>query len=559
MIANKTKKTLLKYFSKDNLLLAWHRYIRSTGKDSKDYFGIKLYSANLDKNLGRLSNSLISGKYKPQRPFKYYEPKASKTQRTKSVLLIEDALFYQSIANEVASKNYKKLSENYDFVFGSVLNEEVKIGTKILKNKEAEYFFFQYYLPLYNKFANSVNKQIENSDIKFKLETDITGFFDSIPHSKLFITLNKFGVEPVILDLLNDSLNIFSGTKESVTPGVGIPQGPAASFFFANLLLNDLDHLLIKDGYCYYRYMDDIRIYEESEEKLTDAIILIDKYLKGKALSLNTKKTSIQEIKNRDTEKIDPIFDYDLHEDYEEQFQEERFLLDQNSNIDQDELFIIKNISGSDLIQFCKNEIKEVEDLLFEKFEARKLPAFNPFEFISDDFFNREIINLAYRWRNSNSILKKEHKPILNKKLIGIWLFCLEHLFWKANHFCWNLNLYGPNIKISKELKRLNKKFGKLEWVSYQILSNMAFVQKFSLYELKTMFRNITNEQSSLVRLGYYMILLKNVSKKNQLYSSILKSIRDDGDKYIKRYLAGKFFSQIKKDDFSEIKFWFGL
>lgn len=78
--------------------------VRSNGKDIKDFFGIEVYSVNLDKNLGRLSESIISREFRPQRPFKYYEPKATKTHRTKSVLNIEDALIYQAIANSVAMR-----------------------------------------------------------------------------------------------------------------------------------------------------------------------------------------------------------------------------------------------------------------------------------------------------------------------------------------------------------------------------------------------------------------------------------------------------------------------
>jgi hypothetical protein len=63
--------------------------------------------------------------------------------------------------------------------------------------------------------------------------------------------------QEILDDLLNDCLNIYSGTKESVTPGVGIPQGPAASFFFANVFLTDLDYEISQKGYTYYRYMDD--------------------------------------------------------------------------------------------------------------------------------------------------------------------------------------------------------------------------------------------------------------------------------------------------------------
>ena len=123
-----------KYFSPAHLRLAWERMIRSNGKDIKDFFGIEIYGANLDRNLTRLSEAIINGKFKPQRPFKYYEPKASKTHRTKSVLSIDDALVYQAIANTVASANYKKIDETNSFVFGSVPQREVEKGIDLMND-----------------------------------------------------------------------------------------------------------------------------------------------------------------------------------------------------------------------------------------------------------------------------------------------------------------------------------------------------------------------------------------------------------------------------------------
>jgi hypothetical protein len=43
--------------------------------------------------------------------------------------------------------------------------------------------------------------------------------------------------------------------------------------------------------------MDDISIYSYEESELLDALLIIDKYTKTNALSINSKKTSIQEIK----------------------------------------------------------------------------------------------------------------------------------------------------------------------------------------------------------------------------------------------------------------------
>ena len=56
---------LQKYFSPAHLRLAWERMIRSNGKDIKDFFGIEIYAANLDKNLGRLSEAILNGEFKP--------------------------------------------------------------------------------------------------------------------------------------------------------------------------------------------------------------------------------------------------------------------------------------------------------------------------------------------------------------------------------------------------------------------------------------------------------------------------------------------------------------
>lgn len=530
------------------------------------FFGIEIYASNLDKNLARLSEAILKGEFKSQRPFKYYEPKASKTHRTKSVLSIDDALVYQAIANTVATANYKRLAENNSFVFGSVLHPEVEKGTDLLKEPDADFYFFEYYIPLYNKFINSVNTEIGNTNIRFKLETDITGFFDCIPHSKLLITLNKFGVEPEILDLLKDCLNIYSGTKESVTPGVGIPQGPAASFFYANVFLNDLDYIISQNGYTYYRYMDDIRIYEETEEKLTEALVLIDNFLKGRALSLNTKKTSIEEIgEDREKEKLPFLTGYGEElEEYESkdsrrEKQKQVYLTEQSPDNEQEKKYIIKTIEGNELINYCKKEIEEVEKTLFAKFKGIENENFNPRTLINDEDLKKQIVHIAYKWRSSNSILKSVDKPILNEDLIPIWLFCIEHFFWKANHFCWNLNQYGANTLVTLKLNELIPKFKSFEWVRYQILSNMASVQNFNSSELRDIFRKSKEEPSGLVRLGYYMILLKHLKSDHQLFASLRQAIKDDKEPYIKNRLSSFVTRKTTNENLEEIKYWFGL
>ena len=290
-------KTFEKYFNSDNLILAYYRIVCSPERLVKDRFGIHAFGDQLDKNIKRLSEKLLSGEYLPQRGFKYYEPKSSGTQRTKTLLMIEDAIVYQAMANVIAARNYELLAEHDDFVFGSVLTPDTKLGVELINQDNPQFYFFRFWKSLFLKFKDSVIKAIEQDNATHKFETDITGFFDSIPHYNLLLTLSiHFGVEDEILDLLSVCLNAWSGTKESSTPGVGIPQGPQPSYLLANLLLYPLDKQLISEAFKYYRYMDDIKIYGYSESELRNVLVHIDNYLKGHGLSINSKKTGISAI-----------------------------------------------------------------------------------------------------------------------------------------------------------------------------------------------------------------------------------------------------------------------
>jgi len=120
-----------KYFNEENLKLAYYRVVCWPERLVKDRFGINAFGENLETNCRNLAEKLITAEYTPQKGFKYYEPKSSGTQRTKTLLFIEDAIVYQAIANVIASNVYPQLSETEDFVYGSVLMPDVAKGVEI--------------------------------------------------------------------------------------------------------------------------------------------------------------------------------------------------------------------------------------------------------------------------------------------------------------------------------------------------------------------------------------------------------------------------------------------
>ena len=135
---------LLKYFNPKSIELAFHRVQCWTDKLVKDQVGIRAFKVDLENNCKNLSDNIISGKYKAQRGFKFYVPKSSKTLRTKSVIFIEDAIIYQAIADKLAQQHYDTLDQYNSFVFGSVLNGEVKNGPSILEEEKPNFFFLNF-------------------------------------------------------------------------------------------------------------------------------------------------------------------------------------------------------------------------------------------------------------------------------------------------------------------------------------------------------------------------------------------------------------------------------
>lgn len=555
------KTVLESYFSPDNLKLAHYRVICWPERLVKDRFGIHAFGANLEGNLKKLSEKIISGNYKPQKGFKYYEPKSSGTQRTKTLLFIEDALVYQAIANTIAQKVYPILSENENFVYGSVLMPDVQQGTELLKIQNPNFFFFKFWKSLYNKFKDSVIKAIEEDKATYKFETDITGFFDSIPHYNLLLTLsNDFGVEDEILDILSECFNAWSGTKESSTPGVGIPQGPQPSFFFANLLLHPLDKQVISEAFKYYRYMDDIHIYGYSEEELLDVLVKIDNYLKGHGLSINSKKTRIQKIDpTKEDETVKSLKRFAIMGDEYDGEQADinlpgitivsdlsknlSSLFDQtNEPIDETKPETISD--PAEVIAFWEKEIKTVEKELPALFKTGEILELKDEEKTDDIDFIRYSAKYGIALRSL-----KEYKVIEgNPALLKYWLFALRKYFWRSGNYVITLQYYRNNSQLKENLFELYR-FGKnYECYRYHLITCLTYNFSHNDKELRDFFKLLKDEPSDLVKYGIYSLMIK-ASKDQQLLSTLKANLSKEKNEYLKLIVLDYWKQDVNRID----------
>lgn len=542
-------KVLENYFNTENLRLAFQRVVRWPDRMAKDRLGIRAFEDNINYNLDKLSQLLLSEKYIPQRGFKYFEPKSTGTQRTKTILMIEDALVYQAIANVLAEKNYIILSEHENFVFGSVLSEETRIGTNLLETENANFFFFKYWKSLYLKFKNSIIKAIDDDKVTHKFETDITGFFDSIPHYNLLLTLStQFSVEDEILDILSVCLNNWSGTKESITPGVGIPQGPLPSYLLANLLLHSLDKQLISEAFKYYRYMDDIKIYGYSENELRSVLVLIDNYLKGIGLSINSKKTAITYIEKE--KKVltikDLIRSYLILQNYsneskddqiqsENDFEKEHAIYDLITQSPGEALSIEDSKINIDVIndidqikQFWNNEILEVERELPLLFNNDTTVLIDPLK--SDDI---EFIRFSSKYGNALRALSEYTQIQPSLKLLPCWIFALKNYYWRANNYLITLQFYKGNPNLKNTLLELFYSEKNYEWFRYHLIVFLTYNFNFHDKELRALFQLLKAEKSDLVRYSLYCLMIKH-SNDSQLLSTLKKQLQNEQSTYIK-------------------------
>jgi len=562
---------LEKYFNPSNLRLAYYRVQCWTDKTVKDQVGLRAFGLNLEENCEHLSELIYSGKYEARRGVKFYVPKASMTLRTKTMLFVEDAIVYQAIANKVAETNYKVLNDQESFVFGSVLNKEVTKGVSILDEAEPNYFFFKFWKNLFQKFKESVIHSIEVDKVKYKFETDITGFFDCIPHYNLLVKLSeRFGVEDEILDLLSDCFNVWSGTKDSMTPGVGIPQGPLPSFLFANLILHDLDEQIISHGYKYYRYMDDIKIYGYDESELLESLILIDKYLKGNGLSINSKKTKIEKIDAsvedatvKEMKKMVFFGLYDTDEiEMDSLFIEPSKPAINNNKIDkvaselseQDSTYtgfdskVVEVLTEeSDIINYWEQNIEEASNSLPKLFIDPKA-AFNDLE-LKEGVDDIDVIQLSAQY--GTSIYKlKQYNPGLNAddELLKYWLYCYKKYFWRVN----NIGLTLVHYKNNKDLKSIllsliQNEFKLYEWVRFNAIQTLSFSQDFEDKDLRiSIFKLLKEEESDLAKISLYRLLFYH-SKNEQFLSTLTNQLKKEKNQYLKILITD--FKKISRDD----------
>jgi len=248
----------------------------------KHLFGPNFFS-KLEASLWSIEKIRI-----PRPLLKIDVPKANFTIRPMARPITEDWLIYEAII-EYLSKEILKKKEICKRSF-SILNFKTRNAGKIVP---------------WLKFDEQ-SRDFYKKGYKYCVIADLTGYYENINleelRKRIINYLNNNGESEKLTQILSDVLRKWSDERVS---GYGLPQGPPASSFLADIYLDYVDRRMEKyKGY--FRYMDDIKIFCKREIDAKTALKNFIIALRELKLNINAKKTEILVDKKIEEKLFDP-------------------------------------------------------------------------------------------------------------------------------------------------------------------------------------------------------------------------------------------------------------
>jgi group II intron reverse transcriptase/maturase len=255
-----------------NIMRAYNQVRSNNGSAGVDGIPVKELYAYLIKNREQIESDIRKGKYLPQ-PIRGVEIKKSNgKKRLLGIPTVIERVFQQAVGQILAIK-FEMEFEDYSYGFRPNRNAQ----QAVLK---AEHYI--------------------NDGYHYIVDIDLKSFFDEVDHCILLQLLYRKVKCPLTLRLIRKWLRapiLING--KLIKRRKGVPQGSPLSPLLSNIMLNELDKEIERQGLLYVRYADDFSIYTKSEstaKKIGNNIYL---FLKNKLkLPINFEKSGIRKPVN---------------------------------------------------------------------------------------------------------------------------------------------------------------------------------------------------------------------------------------------------------------------
>jgi RNA-directed DNA polymerase len=213
-----------------NITLAYRQVLSNKGSAGVDGMTVQELYKYLSDNRERIESDICRGKYLPQAILGVAIPKSNGKTRLLGIPTVLDRLLQQAVGQVIAIK-FEMEFEDYSYGFRPNRNAQQAVL------KALEYI---------------------NSGYRHIVDIDLKNFFDEVDHCILLQLLYRKIKCPLTIRLIRKWLRapvLIDG--KLVRRRKGVPQGSPLSPLLSNIMLNELDKEMERNGLRYVRYADD--------------------------------------------------------------------------------------------------------------------------------------------------------------------------------------------------------------------------------------------------------------------------------------------------------------
>ena len=171
------------------------------------------------------------------------------------------------------------------------------LGHRYNKDRTSERYLFKPRIELWQTFEGVTKTALSKNQAL--LATDLINYFENITVELIQTSFESMmsrivatGPEKVLIRNAIQTLCELM-TRWGYSCSHGLPQNRDASSFIANVVINSVDNEMVRLGYDYYRYVDDIRIVCDSPAKAKKALVELIKQLRSVGMNINSGKSMI--------------------------------------------------------------------------------------------------------------------------------------------------------------------------------------------------------------------------------------------------------------------------
>lgn len=255
-----------------NVLAAMKRVTQNKGAPGVDDMPTSQLEDWLRANGSELGRQLLDGTYKPMPVKRVSIPKPNGGTRDLGIPTVVDRFIQQALLQVLQPRIDPTFSpHSYGFRPGRSAHDALRAAAKYVQSRR-----------------------------RVVVDVDLEKFFDRVNHDVLMSRVARHVKDQRILRLIRRFLEAGVMTDGvALTRDEGTPQGGPLSPLLANILLDDVDKVLERDGHCFARYADDLNVYVKSERAGQRVFERLRKLFSALHLRINEEKSAVAKVSTR--------------------------------------------------------------------------------------------------------------------------------------------------------------------------------------------------------------------------------------------------------------------